>query len=186
MLNQMESKVGVKKHGHVAKEALHGELMQLYDTDVFLPIKKQAIQHVEKELPESHACHGKKRDGSLKGRVCSDGRKQRQWHGKHQAASPIVCTDSFALTAATESKEGRGTATAGIKGARLCAKQDDFTVVKFVNEQVYVMCLIDGSHEDCIVAEGSTKVIHLVLNKALHGAAKVDFSWHNLLTDTLA
>ena len=90
------------------------------------------------------------------------------------------------LTTDVEAKEGRETATTGIKRVYLHAEQDDFTVVKFVNEQVYVMCLIDGSHEDCIVAEGSTKVIHLVLNKALHGAAKVDFSWHNLLTDTLA
>ena len=47
------------------------------------------------------------------------------------------------------------------------------------------MYLIDGSHEDYVVAEGSAKVLYLVLNKALCGAAKKVLLCHDLLTDTL-
>ena len=89
------------------------------------------------------------------------------------------------LTVDAEAKEGRDTATADIKGVCLRAEQDDFTVVKFVDEQVDVMWLIDGSYEDYVVVEGNTKVLCLVLNKALHGTVKVALLWHKLLTDTL-
>ena len=76
------------------------------------------------------------------------------------------------VTAATEVKEGRDTATSDIKGACFHAEQENFTVVKFFEEQVDVMCLIDGSYEDYFVVKGSTKVLYLVLNKALYGTVK--------------
>ena len=102
-----------------------------------------------------------------------------------QAASPTVYADYFMLTAAIEGKEGRDTATTDIKGAHLHAEQDNFMVVKFIDEQVNMMCLIDGGYEDCVGVEGSVKVLYLVLNKALCGIAKVVVSWCNLLTDAL-
>ena len=75
-----------------------------------------------------------KRDGTFKGCVCADGIKQRQCRGKQQTASLIVHADSFMLTTDAEPKEGRETATTGIKGACLYTEQDEFTVVEFVDE----------------------------------------------------
>ena len=42
-LNQMSSKEGIKKHGRKVKEALHEELIQLHNADVFLHIKKDRL-----------------------------------------------------------------------------------------------------------------------------------------------
>ena len=49
------------------------------------------------------------------------------------------------LTTSIEAKE---TTTADIKGVHIHAEQDDFTVIKFADEKVEVMCLIDESYLD--------------------------------------
>ena len=48
------------------------------------------------------------------------------------------------------------------------------------------MHLIDESHYDCAIEERDCKTLHLVLSKALHGAAKTVLLWRNLLAETLA
>ena len=47
-----------------------------------------------------------------------------------------------------EAKEGRDTATSGVKGVCLHAEQDDFTAIEFADDQVEVMFLIDESYLD--------------------------------------
>ena len=48
------------------------------------------------------------------------------------------------LATAIEAKEKRDIATADIKGVCLHATQDDCTVIKFVDDQVDVMCGISS------------------------------------------
>ena len=62
-----------------------------------------------------------KRDDSLKGRLCADGRKQRGTMRKEGAASPTVCTDSVLITAAIEARERRHVAVVDLPGAYLSA-----------------------------------------------------------------
>ena len=65
------------------------------------------------------------------------------------------------------------------------ATQDDFTVIKFVDDQVDIMCRIDEAFREHVVYEGGHKALYLVLNKALCGTVKASLLWHNLLTSTL-
>ena len=110
-----------------------------------------------------------KRDGTLKGRTCADRYKQQDWYSKYKTTLHIVHTDSFIMITVIEAKEYRDVATANIKGAYLYAHQKDFTVIKFVAEQVDIMCEIDPEYEKYVTYEGKNKVLYLSLLHALYG-----------------
>ena len=50
-----------------------------------------------------------KQDGTIKGRACADGSKQRrdESYNKHDYASPTCAKNSIMVTSAIEAKEGR-------------------------------------------------------------------------------
>ena len=91
-----------------------------------------------------------KSDGVLKGRTVAFGKKQRGLHEKHETFAPTVHADSFMATTAIEAKEGRHAITGDVKGAFLHAQQKDFTVMKFMNEQVGALCEIKKSTKDTL------------------------------------
>ena len=96
-----------------------------------------------------------KRDDSLKRLTCADGRKQRALCSKEETNSPTVHTDSFMIITATEALEGRAAYTGDIKGSFLHASQKYFTVIKFVNKEVEILCLMEKNHEQCHVLANS-------------------------------
>ena len=55
---------------------------------------------------------------------------------------------------AIEATDLRDVAISDTKGAFLLDDQEDFATVKFVNEQVYMMCEIDEKHKKCATFEG--------------------------------
>ena len=48
-----------------------------------------------------------KRDGTIKGRGCADGRKQREYTNKEDASSPTVAIESVFLTSVIDAHEAR-------------------------------------------------------------------------------
>ena len=186
LLHQMSAKVGLKKHGQRAKEVLFTEFLQLHDMGVFSPIHRRNLSSTQiKNTLRAISVIKEKRDGTLKGRTCADGRKQRDWCTKHETSSPTVHTDSFMLVTAIEAKERRDVGTGDVQGACLHAKQKDFTVLKFVNEQVDIMCEIDKKCIDYVTYEKQNKVLYLMLSKALCGTLTASLLWFELLTSTL-
>ena len=79
----------------------------------------------------------------------------------------------------------RAVGTGDIKGACLCAEQNDFTTVKLINEQADVMISINPQGKNCAIIEGKNKCMCIILPKALHGIARVAILWFALLTKTL-
>ena len=63
-----------------------------------------------------------KKSGRLKGRASADGRPQRLYVQKEDAASPTVSIEALLLSLAIDAKEDRVVATADIPGAFLSAK----------------------------------------------------------------
>ena len=88
-------------------------------------------------------------------------------------------------TTAIEAKEGRYVLNGDVKGEPLNEVGKDFTVMKFANEQVDVLCSGNEGHKECIVTEGTNKILHLMLSKALHGTLTAAILWHETLTSTL-
>jgi hypothetical protein len=60
-----------------------------------------------------------KRDGSIKGRVCADGRKQREGATKDDAMSPTVSLEAVLITPTIDAFEGRDVAIVDVPGAFL-------------------------------------------------------------------
>jgi hypothetical protein len=58
-----------------------------------------------------------KRDGSVKGRTCADGRKQRETAEPGTATSPTVTLESVLITSTIEAFEGREVVVVDILGA---------------------------------------------------------------------
>ena len=56
---------------------------------------------------------------TIKGRVCADGRKQRDWISKEDTYSPTVSTEGLMLSCMINAMEFREVATADIPGAFL-------------------------------------------------------------------
>ena len=76
--------------------------------------------------------------------------------------------------------------TCDIKGLCIHSKQDDFAAAKLTNEQVDATISINPQCKNHAMTEGTSKVLHLKMSKALHGTVRVTILWHALLTETLA
>eukprot|EP00957_Ditylum_brightwellii_P091242 6946802-Ditylum_brightwellii.AAC.1 len=77
-----------------------------------------------------------KRSGEVKGRGCSDGRKQRVYKTKEEANAPTVSTEAMFLTAIIDTIEGRDVAIVDIPGAFMQVKIDELVHVKLDGELV--------------------------------------------------
>ena len=94
-------------------------------------------------------------------------------------------TDSVMLASAIEAYEGRVAGTVFAKVACLYANQDDFTAIRFRNEQAEVMCDIDESCKEHVAQEGKNQVLHLMISKASYGEVRAALLWCKLLISKL-
>ena len=77
LLNQILSRVGLKKYRQKAKEVLFTEFLQLYDIGIFSPIHKKNLskEQISNTL-RAISVIKEKCDSILKECICADGRKQ--------------------------------------------------------------------------------------------------------------
>jgi hypothetical protein len=112
----------------------------------------------------------RKRCGKIKGRGCADGRKQRAYTAREDAASPTVATESVFLTAVIDALEGRDVAVIDVPGAFMQADMDELVHVRFTGKMVDLLMEIDPDmYGPCVVREGKEKVMYVELLKALYG-----------------
>ncbi|KAL7461401.1 hypothetical protein ACHAXS_001822 [Conticribra weissflogii] len=106
VFTQYSLRAGLRKFKERGEEALHQELKQLHDMDVFVPVPESSLSPQQKEKALSTVTFIKeKRDNRVKGRVCADGRKQRDEFSREEAASPTVTNESVFLTGVIDAKE---------------------------------------------------------------------------------
>ena len=91
---------------------------QLDGFKVFEPLNSASLSKKEK----SRALRvinllKEKRDGSLKGQTCVDGRLQRAYISKEESAAPTCSNDALMLVLLQVAFEGRKIATAGVRAA---------------------------------------------------------------------
>ena len=109
-----------------------------------------------------------KRDGTLKGRTCTDGRGQRGLYSKEETAVPTVHYVSFMMMTMIEAKERRFIAVGDVKGAFLVPDMPHFITVKCINDQVDAFYKINPKHIRFTTHENKNKVLCVVLKKSLH------------------
>jgi hypothetical protein len=184
--NQMSAKKGIKKHGQIAINAILQEYKQLHDLGVFKPRYKHELEDQQlKDCLRLITVIKEKRCGKIKGRAVADGRPQRNYIPREEAASPTVSLESLILSLMIDAHEGRDVATADVAGAFLKGDMPDFVLIKLLNEEVDIMCEADNEYKKFITYEGSNKVMYMQLSKALYGCMKSAIIWYNTFTTTL-
>jgi hypothetical protein len=91
---------GIKKFKEKGEAGVTKELTQMHDMNVFCPIEVESLTYGEKKKALSSLMFLKeKRDSSMKARMCTDGRKQKDgtW-AKQDTTLPTLATESVFIT----------------------------------------------------------------------------------------
>jgi hypothetical protein len=167
---------GLKKFGGEGRQAAYKEMKQLHDRVVFKPIKVSELTEQEKRRAmESLIFLVQKRDGSVKGRTCANGSTQREYMDREEAASPTAMTESIIITGVVDAKQHRDVMTADIPNAFVQTDIDKKKVGERIIMKIrgpLVDMLLELSHEtyaEYVVYEGKSKVLYVVMEKALYG-----------------
>jgi hypothetical protein len=95
-MNQYNTKRGIKEFGDDGANAVVKELQQLHDRQVLQPIDSKTLSPQEKKSSLQYLMFLKRKlNGTIKGRGCADGQKERDYISKEDSSSPTVAIDLF-------------------------------------------------------------------------------------------
>ena len=115
----------------------------------------------------------KKRCGTIKGRGCADGCKQRAYITKEQLTSPTISTEAVFLTAVVNAWENRKVAVLDVPSAFMQVDMDELIHMCFHGEMVDKLLEIDHDlHSSYVTEEQGEKVMYVELLKALYGTLR--------------
>ena len=168
---QMSMKKGLRMFGEEGYAAIRKEMQQLHDRKVMQLIKRKDLTAAQMREALGYLMFlKKKRSGTIKGRGCADGRKQRAYITKEESTSPTISTEVVFLTAVVDTWESRKVAMLDVPGAFMQVDLDELVHVRFEGEMVDKLLEIDqylyGSY---VTEEKGTKVMYVELLKALYG-----------------
>ena len=116
-----------------------------------------------------------KRDTSIQGRACANGRLQREYMERDEAASPTTMTESVMITATIDAKQNRDVMTADIPNAFVQVDIDEKEkgeriIMKIRGLLVNMLTeLSPKTYEIYVVYERNNKVLYVRMIKALYG-----------------
>jgi len=184
---QMNMKKGIKEFGEQGVAAVKKEMNQLHDRKVMTPRHKMELTAEQRREALAYLMFLKrKRCGTIKGRGCADGRKQRAWTNPEDAASPTVSTEAVFLTAMTDAIENREVAVIDIPGAFMQADMDELVHVRFNGRMAELLVEIDPRlYMPYITYEKGQMVLYVELLKALYGTLRAARLFWEKLSKTL-
>jgi Reverse transcriptase (RNA-dependent DNA polymerase) len=155
-------------------KAVKSELMQLHERKVMVPRHGAKLTSSQKKEALGYLMFLKrKRCGKIKGRGCADGRKQRAYITKEDAAAPTVATEAVFITAVIDAMEGREVAVVDVPGAFMQADMDSLVHVRFTGKMVDLLVEIDPKmYSTYVIMEKNEKVMYVELLKALYGTMR--------------
>jgi hypothetical protein len=115
----MSMNKGLKLFGEAGIEAVRSKMAQLHDRKVMKPVHSRELTPEEWREALAYLMFLKrKRCGKVKGRGCANGRKQRRYTDRADAASPTVATEAVFLTVVINALENRDVAVVDIHSCR--------------------------------------------------------------------
>ena len=157
---------------------------------VVIPINPDKIgEEDKKKALRAVNLIARKTDGSLKGRSCADGSKQRsflKWF--ETVASPTVSQEGLLASLITGVYEDRKFISFDVPGAFLQAEmsEDKLTLMKFEGEtMVDLMCQTNDEYKQYVRFEGKKKVLYIQVIRAIYGCIESALQWYKLFTGTL-
>jgi hypothetical protein len=177
LFTQYNVKQGLKKYGKRAEEAVLKELKQIHDREVMEPKEPENMTFEEKRNALNYLIFVKeKRCGTIKGRGCADGRKQRLWTTKSKTSSPTVSTESLFLSCVIDAKEERDVATCDIPGAFMQADMEGTVHMQLEGEMAELIVKLDPKlYRKYVRYERGKPVIYVRLKKALYGTLEAHY-----------
>lgn len=172
VMAQYGMRKGLKMFGEKGTDAVHKEMKQIHDHEVLIPIDASKMSRKDKMDALRYLMFLKeKSDGTIKGRGCADGRKQRRFIDKDSASSPTISTEALFLIVTIAAKENRNVATVDVPGAYLHTDlKDEEVVVKFEGKMAELLGLIDPKmYRKYLVDENGKKVLYAESAKVLCG-----------------
>ena len=139
IFTQMLAKVGLKKHGMLAKQAFLKEFTQLNDMEIMASLDSFNLSFEQKSTALVMGNLIKKKGTTLKsiqiskGQSCVNGRPRWPLYAKEERASPTVSLDAFILTLTIDAKEKHDVASADIVGAYLHTKMDELVIMQITS-----------------------------------------------------
>jgi hypothetical protein len=129
-MTQYSLRKGLKKFQKVGEEAVSKELKQIHTRDTFTPQNSEELSDEQKRgALESLMFLKEKRDGSVKGRSCADGRNQRDNDVPEDVTSSTVALESVLIAATIDAFKGRDVAIVDVPGAFLRADMDEEVIM---------------------------------------------------------
>ncbi|KAG7345606.1 reverse transcriptase RNA-dependent DNA polymerase [Nitzschia inconspicua] len=111
-----------------------------------------------------------KRCGTIKGRGCADGRKQRLYKSKEETSSPALSIEALLLSCVIEAYERRCVLTCDIPGAFMQADMDELLHLKLDGTILEILLCMEPFYRQFVTYENGKKVLYAQLDKALYGA----------------
>src|SRR5210317_1748750 len=172
LMQQVSQKEGLRRFGEEGNKAALAEMEQLHMRDTFKPVLPSNLTpEKKKEVLESIMLLKQKRDGTIKGRNCADGRKQREFTSKEEAASPTVKLESAFLTSVIEAHEERDVATVDIPNAFIQTKienEADKVIMRMIRKLAeYLVLIAPKSYKPYVVFENGKKVLYCEAQNAI-------------------
>jgi hypothetical protein len=162
---------GLRKFRGKVEKAVEKELGQLHMKETFSPVQVKDLSPVQKKGDlESLMFLKEKRDGSIKGRACADGRKQREGSNKSDATSPTVALESLIITATVDAFER----IFDVPGAYLTADMDEevFMCLRGRLAELMVKTAPEIYRKYIYVGSDNKPVLYVKLQKALYGCLR--------------
>lgn len=168
---QMTANKGVRIFGEAGEKAIEKELQQLLTLSVMHGVHAHQLTPDQRRAALRYLMFLKeKRCGTIKGRGCADGRKQRIYKTKEETSSPTLSNEALFLTCLIDAFERRYTITCDIPGAFMQAKMDEVLHIKLDGAILEVLLRMDPSYQQFVTYEHNKKVAYAQLDKALYGA----------------
>jgi hypothetical protein len=119
-------------------------LKQLHNSKVSEPTYVMTMTREEKKAALAYLMFlKKKRTGSIKGRGCADGRKQRAYTAKEDTSLPTVAIESVMPSCLIDAKEHRYVTTVDIPGAFMQANMEDLVHMKLEGKMAELLVNLD-------------------------------------------
>ena len=188
ILQQYSIGAGLKKFKERGEMGVTKELAQMHNMCVFRPILKGDLTLEEKKKAISSLMFLKeKRDKTVKGQFCADGRKQRGDWTKQESTSPTVSTESVFLTAVIDAHERRDVGCYDIPGAFLHADSDENITMVLKGRLAKLMVQVAPNlyRKYISVDKRNTPILYVKIQKALYGLLRSALLFYQKLVGDL-
>jgi hypothetical protein len=143
--------------------------------ETFAPVNEGDLTAKRKKIAlESLMFLKEKRDGSIKGRACADGKKQGEGSTKSDATSPTMALESVLITETIDAFEKREVAMVDVPGAYLITDMDEevFMCLRGKLAELMVQTAPEICRKYVYVGPDNKPVLYVKLQKALYGCLR--------------